>query len=347
MIRRESFSEEHIRLLQKNSKRDPGIIEKTIYAFGLLEALASTGLPFIFKGGTCLMLLLDKPKRLSTDIDIIVEPGVQVDKYLEKISKAFPFKYHEEQIRSAKSDIEKRHFKFFYDSYVMEKESYVLLDILFEENNYEGVVKKKIDNELLISEGKGEVITIPSINSILGDKLTAFAPHTIGIPIDSGKNMEIAKQMYDVCTLIDVFDDYDEMKQSYLNTVAQEIRYRNKELKLEQVLEDTFNAALCIASRGKYNPKEYSSYADGFRALKGHIYSDNYSLEIAARDAVKVIYLISCIKKGEPFKRIEEIEKYKNMKYSNDILIPLKYLKKIDLEAYGYSIETDALISND
>ena len=30
------------------------------------------------------MMLMDKPRRLSTDIDIIVEPGTDLDDYLEK-----------------------------------------------------------------------------------------------------------------------------------------------------------------------------------------------------------------------------------------------------------------------
>jgi hypothetical protein len=31
---------------------DPILIEKTIHAFALLDLLAQTGLPFVFKGGT-------------------------------------------------------------------------------------------------------------------------------------------------------------------------------------------------------------------------------------------------------------------------------------------------------
>ena len=73
-MNKENFSESHIRALQADSKRDPGLIERTIYAFGLLDALCEVGLPFVFKGGTSLMLLLKKPRRLSTDIDIIVAP---------------------------------------------------------------------------------------------------------------------------------------------------------------------------------------------------------------------------------------------------------------------------------
>ncbi|ANR70029.1 hypothetical protein AXF19_02830 [Selenomonas sp. oral taxon 126] len=71
MLLQENFTEAHIRGFRAESKRDPLLFERTIYAFGLLEALARSGLPFVFKGGTCLMLLLEKPYRLSTDIDII------------------------------------------------------------------------------------------------------------------------------------------------------------------------------------------------------------------------------------------------------------------------------------
>ena len=116
MLTRDNFTEMHIRELQNNSKRDPILIERTVYAFGLLEAIVRVGMPFIFKGGTCLMLLLEHPQRLSTDIDIIVEPGTDVEEYIEKAAKIFPFVTYEEQKRIGKNNVEKRHFKFIYNS---------------------------------------------------------------------------------------------------------------------------------------------------------------------------------------------------------------------------------------
>lgn len=85
MLLRENFAEAHIRELQKISRRDPILLERAVYAFGLLEAITRVGMPFVFKGGTCLMLLLEHPQRLSTDIDIIVEPGTQVDDTVRKL----------------------------------------------------------------------------------------------------------------------------------------------------------------------------------------------------------------------------------------------------------------------
>lgn len=117
-------------------------------AFGLLEALARVGLPFTFKGGTCLMLLLEYPQRLSTDIDIVVEPGTDIDKFIRASSGIFPFKVSEEQVRVGKNNIVKRHFKFTYDGLRADKETYILLDVLFESNHYVHRQEVPIANEL-------------------------------------------------------------------------------------------------------------------------------------------------------------------------------------------------------
>lgn len=162
MIQPISFAEEHIRELQKTSKRDPVLLERAVYAFGLLEALARVGMPFIFKGGTCLMLLMNRPRRLSTDIDIIVEPGTDLDAFIKEASKIFPFQSAEEQKRIGKNNIEKRHFKFTYDSPVNHKPLYILLDVLFEENHYAELISKEIRNELLQTQPEYLAVQIPS-----------------------------------------------------------------------------------------------------------------------------------------------------------------------------------------
>lgn len=44
-----------------------------IFALHLVEQLQVNGLPFVFKGGTCLVLLLNEANRFSIDIDIIYQ----------------------------------------------------------------------------------------------------------------------------------------------------------------------------------------------------------------------------------------------------------------------------------
>lgn len=56
MLTKENFNESHIRMLQKQSKKDPALLERAVFAFGLLEAIRRVEMPFIFKGGTCLIM---------------------------------------------------------------------------------------------------------------------------------------------------------------------------------------------------------------------------------------------------------------------------------------------------
>ena len=52
MIDKRIYEIEYIRELRNIYGSDPGLLERALYAFGLLEAIASVGLPFCFKGGT-------------------------------------------------------------------------------------------------------------------------------------------------------------------------------------------------------------------------------------------------------------------------------------------------------
>ena len=65
MLKRENYTSEHIDVLRKQTGADPTILERTVFAFGLLEALCRVKMPFIFKGGTSLLILLDEPRRLG------------------------------------------------------------------------------------------------------------------------------------------------------------------------------------------------------------------------------------------------------------------------------------------
>lgn len=91
MVKPVCFTREHIEKIRSGFTVDNSILERSIFALALLEALAKVGMPFIFKGGTSLLLLLEKPRRLSTDIDIILQPGTDVQSYLELAGEIYPF----------------------------------------------------------------------------------------------------------------------------------------------------------------------------------------------------------------------------------------------------------------
>lgn len=97
--------------------RDCALVEKTIRAFSLLEALARSGCPFVFKGGSSLMLHLNTSRRLSIDIDIICPPGTQIENYLMQYAQEYGFGKVELVERIARTDVPKQHAKFYCPSH--------------------------------------------------------------------------------------------------------------------------------------------------------------------------------------------------------------------------------------
>lgn len=312
MISKRVYTKEYISRLREGSKCDPAILERSVFALGLLEAFARTGADFIFKGGTSLMLLLDEPMRLSTDIDIIVKPDADIMEYIENASKIYPFIRFEENTRVGANNIVKKHFRFYYKSIQSgDKEVPILLDVLFEDNHYAEVIKKEIRNSVLITEGEPVFVTIPSVNSILGDKLTAFAPRTIGIKPyyekENGtivdKKIEVIKQFFDVAALFDYATNMELIADTYKRTADAELKYRGLDVGFEDCLMDSFNEALSILSRGSLNSDYYRDYyLPGIRGLKQYLINVRFTPETAYIQAAKVMYLSALILKGDTLK---------------------------------------------
>lgn len=242
MIDLKSLSSEWIAEKRKKYSKDPTLMESMIYALYLLEQLQLSGLDFIFKGGTSLILLMQKPKRFSVDIDIIINPKIEkeeLEKFHSKIVETSAFTRKElDERQSYQSDIPKAHYKFIYNSNFATKnqagqvisnpEREILLDILFAENYYPKLITIPLETDWLLQDADRILVTTPDINSILGDKLTAFAPNTTGIPYKVGKEKEILKQLFDIGHLFDLLTDINVCKQSFLETAKNEILWGTK-----------------------------------------------------------------------------------------------------------------------
>ena len=74
MILDETFSREWLIAIAKRFPKpvDLKLLEKVVWALKLPEQLQHQGLPFVFKGGTSLILHYEQPKRFSIDLDIIM-----------------------------------------------------------------------------------------------------------------------------------------------------------------------------------------------------------------------------------------------------------------------------------
>ncbi len=344
MISKETYSIEHVNHLREQYKKDPSLLERVLFAFGLLEAISRVGMPFTFKGGTSLMLILDRPLRLSTDIDILVAPGTDVDKYIAEAAKLFPFKSYEEDRRTGKNSIEKRHFRFVYHSPLRNDDFYILLDIVFAESPYTATKSCEIKNELLITEGAPVTVTIPSPECILGDKLTAFAPHTTGIPFGIDKELEIIKQLFDVATLSEKIENYQDLLTTYDRAVIDEIGYRDIPATRSDVLLDTVHSCACIIGKGIYDPDEFPLFIKGIRSIGGHIMSMKYGAPIAAEQASRVMYLASCLLTGQPFIRIENPESYLQANIGKSKYKKLSYMRSQNAEAFACIVESLRMI---
>ena len=103
MINQQEISIDWINSVSKtNRNADKILVEKVIRALLLLEGLVKQKLPFIFKGGTALMLHLNSTKRLSIDIDIILpQTHKNLEQILDEVAEEQGFIRKELQHRSA------------------------------------------------------------------------------------------------------------------------------------------------------------------------------------------------------------------------------------------------------
>jgi len=288
----------------QNKNADLILVEKVIRALFLLEGLVETKLQFVFKGGTALMLHLNSSKRLSIDIDIVMHEQINLQPFFDKIASEKEFVRAEEQERHANYNIEKAHYKFYYIPLykTAQEEEYVLLDVLFEQQKYTTLVALPVDSVFVAHEGQPLNVNVPSLNDLLGDKLTAFAPNTTGIPyVKAGvsKAMEIIKQLYDVGNLFDLADSIEIISSTFEKFALTELGYREMGKDWIAVLDDIYHTSLLISTRGQDGKGNLEALQLGLRQIKGYIFSESYNIEKAIIHASKAAYLSVLIRRKE------------------------------------------------
>jgi hypothetical protein len=312
MIKDKCFTEEwleHFKRQEDYKRIDKSILEKMIYALHLLERLKANGLDFVFKGGTSLVLLLKKGNRFSIDIDIICKAERKdLEEILNKVIDTSHFTEWElDEHRSFQPGVPKAHYKFSFDT-KQQGSGTILLDVIIEESIYPAQTEIPINTKWIETEAK-TMVTVPTIDAITGDKLTAFAPNTIGIPYFKGKDkqpfsMEICKQLFDLSKLFEHISDVEMVAKSFTAFAEQEINYRKKdnpecELTPEKVLQDTIDTCLIIAKRGGKSEDEKQKFTElqkGIRGLNfGFLMSGNFRIDDAVPAAARIAYLAAKI----------------------------------------------------
>lgn len=316
MVLENCFTDEFISSRAGNNIDKKKVYEKVVYAFYLLEKIADLNYDFVFKGGTSLMLLLNTFNRFSVDIDILMKPkeqdGICNDVFSLKDDKFINI----EEDKRKPIDIVKRHFKFYFKSIYEpndEKENpYILLDIVFDEMEYVGLTKHKINSHFVETDNPYLEVNIPSIDEMLGDKLTAFAPKTIGILYTRpnqirSKHVEIIKQLYDVAKLFDNMNDISLVKETYIKVANVQIKNRNLSLNYDDTLKDSIEACkLIITQNRKENDNEnYAILKKGYEGFKHYTVND-FRFQELITNAVKVYILSISILYDDEFDEMDK-----------------------------------------
>lgn len=350
MIHKDSHTIEWISEVAKvNRNADKILVEKVVKALTLLEHLKLNELDFIFKGGTALMILLPKPKRLSIDIDIILpaKPN-NIDDIFSTIIENSDFTRVELNERKIKSKIDKAHYKFYYKpvSNARAKEEYILLDILYESNPYGTSVKEiNINSSFLKVSGKHTKVGIPTFEAILGDKLTAFAPNTTGVMYGQEKEIEIIKQLYDIGHLFDVIENIASVKEVFDRIAKRELQYRALKLSAKDVLDDIFETALCISTRGIDGKGNFSELQTGVQNIVNYIFSESFFIDKAITHASKAVYLTALLKNNSMnILRFNDISDIDGLLIDQPFNTKLNKLKKSNPEAFYYWYQTSQLL---
>ena len=353
MIKKKCFENNWIMGKYKELKADPILIEKAIYAFELLGSLIENNVNLIFKGGTGLMLLIPELKRLSIDIDILNESDDEsLNNAFNRIIEGGIFNRWEVDKRTLRYKIAKKHFKFFYNSSIEKRESYILLDIVQSSYSFLNTIEKSINLPLFEIEKEVKAV-VPTINSYVGDKLTAFAPKTIGIPYGKNKSMEIIKQLFDLGILFEHITSLKEVSQIYKKISKTEASYRDMNTQINIFLNDSINTSFLVCQldfRKNIKDNHTKELQEGIRRIKSHIVGGKYSLLNAKEDASKVACLASLIRDDRLDVDINKIktdknilEKIKDVNLSGEFEI-LNKLKVISPESfYLWAIATNLI----
>lgn len=328
------------------------LLEKAIVALQLVAHLVEAGLPFQFKGGTSLLLITRPIRRLSIDVDIVTQASQgQFDPILQSVAGMPPFGRIEHDAARDKALPPKKHYRAHYRSNFPPEDGHVLLDVLFESAHAAGPTLIKTPFIRTLRDVHAQV---PSANELLGDKLTAFAPKTIGILEHPDRAGDVVKQLFDVGVLFDVATDIEQAAQVYAALHGNQCRYRQKEFTVEETLNDTIAACLGLTwceLRGPGKDDPIGMYLkDGVQRLQSHIVNGRFDRDpshvAAGKAACAAALLLRRPQIELPTIRFAEasIEELAKAEITGK-WAPLQRLRGGNLEAFFYWCQAQRILS--
>ncbi len=248
------FGQDHLRSLGRGI--NPALAEKAVHAIEYVAQLMGAGIPFIFTGGTAAQLLLAAGiTRLSKDVDVIAPDGEPDDwrRVVRDIASRFGgdvYVAEEEHREHGGLSIPAIHFLVRYPTvFPSDTSADIELDVVFAPIGF-ATQDTRLASPFYDTKVPLAVHT-PTVEGLLGGKLSALGPGTIGIPRDK-PNFDVAtgKQLFDVSRLFELATDLGAVAESYRAAYDQQISYHPAEARpsLEATLADGLYALKLLAA---------------------------------------------------------------------------------------------------
>ena len=180
------------------------------------------------------------------------------------------------------------------------------LDVLEEPCPITNLVEKPVTTRFLEVEEEVRV-RLPSVNALLGDKLTAFAPPTVGGKLTEATAQQVAKQMFDVGELFLAADDFQAVKNAYRENQAAEASYHEEPPTFEESLKDTREAAYEFCHHGlkkdpNRNPEDRALLLKGIGQMQGLLVGTRFNTVEARIHAARAARAADAILQDLSFK---------------------------------------------
>jgi hypothetical protein len=293
------FTAQHI---EKHRRNAPATLaEEAVHCLELVAELAETGLPFQFKGGNSLLLILDEPKRFSIDVDIATgAPREEIERHLDGIVGRYGvFTRWERRRHKTKPWLPIASWYLYFTSVINNgAETSIMLDAQLRRSPYKTEKRPIACGKLYNSE---TLVEVPLPSSIIGDKLLTLGPETLGIPVGKGKEAQRLKHVFDVSRLLGTGPRLAEIRESFFSCLRHENEIQERARSADEVVADTLAFCRSAEPFAEMPPDQglspvMSENVRGLPVFAGHLFDAGYSWNCLRRDLERVALILEAVK---------------------------------------------------
>jgi hypothetical protein len=296
------FEKEHI--CRHRFDAPPALAEQAVHCLELVAELSHAGLSYQFKGGNSLLLILDKPRRFSIDVDVATdEPRERIEECLDTIVREHGvFKRWDKRPHKTKPWLPIASYYLFFDSRFAEPaETNIMLDVQLRRSPYRTAMKPVVCGKLYSAPVDTE---LPLPASIVGDKLLTLGPNTLGIPVGKSKEAQRLKHVFDVSVLLGEGPVLEDMRASFMGCLDHENQIQESTTGADVVLRDTIRYCAGVAHHAEPPAPETVEGAHrenvvGLEPFAGHLFSRAYAWEHLQHDMARAALAVTAICREE------------------------------------------------